>query len=82
MEPFGEHPDRLTLFIRVKKTLKSRNGSTLGFLWDISVYKKAILNPSGAMLGWYDETLDKTFNGSGAFVGYGDLRASLLHTSR
>ena len=59
--------------------ITSKNGSVLGYLRDLTPYKKAIFNRQGAMLGWYDPKLDKSFSANGKLLANkGDLRASLL----
>lgn len=79
----GGVKDRLRpLFIGVTP-LTSKNGNVLGFLRDISPYRKAIFDRKGALLGWYNSVINQTFNSSGKPISNkGDLRAFLLSKSR
>jgi hypothetical protein len=68
----------MSLFIGVTP-ITTKNGSVLGYLRDISPYQKAIFNRQGAMLGWWNPRLNKTFSANGKVVSnLGDLRANLL----
>lgn len=59
--------------------LYSRNNKLIGYLKDISPYKKSIFDRKGTLLGWYNPAIDKTFNASGKLIANkGDLRANLL----
>jgi hypothetical protein len=59
------------------KQLRGKRGETLGYLWDMSPHRKAILDKGGKTLGWFDPIQDRTYNFQG-LVGTGDLRAQLL----
>jgi len=63
--------------------LLSRNGSVLGYLQDINPHKKAVFNRQGAMLGWFNPKLNKTFSSNGKVIANsGDLRGNLLAKPR
>jgi len=63
--------------------LTSKNGNVLGYLRDLTPYKKAVFNRQGSLLGWFDPKLQKTFSANGKPISNsGDLRASLLSKQR
>jgi hypothetical protein len=64
------------------KPLFSKQGAVLGYLRDVSPYRKEILSRSGAVLGFHNPKINQTFRANNSLYGYGDLRASLLKNSR
>lgn len=61
------------------KEITDRSGKVLAYLHDVSPYRKEIRDTSGAVLGWYDPHLDKTFDRSGRVVSNsGDTRGGLI----
>jgi len=59
--------------------LKDASGKTIGYLVDVSPYRKEVRLPSGAVAGWFNPTTGKTFDRSGGVVSNsGDMRASLI----
>jgi hypothetical protein len=65
------------------KPLISRSGAVLGYLHDVSPYRKEIRTRSNSLLGWYNPQLNKTFDATGRVIANdGDIRAHLLSQVR
>ncbi len=59
------------------RLIQAANGRTRGKLIETG-NRIQITDPSGRLLGWYDENQDKTFDRSGRYIGPGDQTMSLL----
>jgi hypothetical protein len=66
----------------MRTLLKNATGATIGFLDDVSPYRKEIRHSSNALAGWFNPKwghTGATFDATGARIGEGDLRTALLN---
>jgi hypothetical protein len=61
----------------MRTTIKGNRGQTLGYINE-EINRRTLFDNAGAMLGWYNENQDKTFDRQGNFVGFGDQLTRLL----
>ena len=65
--------------------LKDHSGRTIGFLRDVSPYRREVLSRSAQVAGWFNPKFGPngaTFDTGGVKIGEGDLRAALVDFSR
>jgi hypothetical protein len=58
--------------------IRTPSGQILGYLRIISPYQHQIFDKKGALLGFFNPKIDRTFDRSGKLVAQGDARAMLL----
>ena len=60
------------------KIILDGQGNKRGSIYQGSNSHKAILSRDGTVLGYYNESADKTFDNTGGYVGPGDQRMALM----
>ena len=68
---------------KMRTLLKDASGKTIGYLVDVSPYRKEVRLPSGAVAGWFNPQTGKTHDRTGSVVSNsGEMRASLISQDR
>lgn len=55
------------------KNIRNSNGKVVG-----KIDESEVKDNNNRRLGYYDEASGKTYDGNGKFIGWGDLRMTLL----
>jgi YD repeat-containing protein len=61
----------------MRTIVKDARGATLGYINEDGS-RKTLYDTAGAMLGWYNEGQNRTYDRNGVMIGYGDQLTRLL----